>query len=107
MAIQDPDSHRGQAVSDRMKPLRASLSLRIRLILFLGLLVLLATASLGSIAYRTSRDILVREAKDSSMTPILSRSIEKAVTARVGETIFQGCGPHILRLADDGVIVED
>ena len=45
-----------------MKLLRAGLSLRIRLILFLGLLVLLATASLGSIAYRTSRDILVREA---------------------------------------------
>jgi PAS domain S-box-containing protein len=45
-----------------MKPPRASLSLRIRLILFLGLLVLLATASLGSIAYRTSRDIMVREA---------------------------------------------
>jgi PAS domain S-box-containing protein len=32
------------------------------LILFLGLLVVLATASLGSIAYRTSRDIMVREA---------------------------------------------
>ena len=45
-----------------MTPLRASLSLRIRLILFLGLLVLLATGSLGSIAYRTSRDILVHEA---------------------------------------------
>jgi PAS domain S-box-containing protein len=43
-------------------PLRASLSLRIRLILFLGLLVLLATVSLGSIAYRTSRYVMVREA---------------------------------------------
>ena len=32
------------------------------MILFLGLLVLLATASLGSIAYRTSRNIMVREA---------------------------------------------
>src|SRR5258708_7260973 len=65
MAIEAEGSHCGQKmspVSDRMKPLRSSLSLRIRLILFLGLLVLLATASLGSIAYRTSRDIMVREA---------------------------------------------
>ena len=54
---------RGNVLSyARIQPLRANLSLRIRLILFLGLLVLLATASLGSIAYRTSRYIMVREA---------------------------------------------
>src|SRR5258708_39819156 len=65
MGIEAEGSHCGQKmspVSDRMKPLRASFSLRIRLILCLGFLVLLATASLGSIAYRTSRDIMVREA---------------------------------------------
>jgi PAS domain S-box-containing protein len=56
-------ARRGNVLSyARIQPLPANLSLRIRLILFLGLLILLATASLGSIAYRTSRYIMVREA---------------------------------------------
>jgi len=41
---------------------RRGISLRTELILFLGILVLLATASLGSIAYRTSRTIIEQDA---------------------------------------------
>jgi PAS domain S-box-containing protein len=46
----------------RIKVRRRGISLRTQLILLLGILVLLATASLGSIAYRTSRTIIEQAA---------------------------------------------
>src|SRR5882724_120708 len=48
--------------ANRIKVRRKGVALRTQLILLLGVLVLLATASLGSIAYRTSRTIIEQAA---------------------------------------------
>ena len=55
---------------------RRGLSLRTQLILLLGVLVLLATASLGSIAYRTSRTIVEQDAiRDVGVTATVRKQI--------------------------------
>ena len=62
---------------------RRGISLRTELILFLGILVLLATASLGSIAYRTSRTIIEQDAiRDVGVTATVRKQVLIRVLAQ-------------------------
>ncbi len=58
-------------------------ALRTQLILFMGILVLLATASLGSIAYRTSRTIIEQDAvRDVGVTATVRKQVLIGVLAQ-------------------------
>jgi len=66
-----------------IKAHRRGISLRTELILFLGILVLLATASLGSIAYRTSRTIIEQDAvRDVGVTATVRKQVLIRVLAQ-------------------------
>ena len=66
-----------------IKAHRRGISLRTELILFLGILVLLATASLGSIAYRTSRTIIEQDAvRDVGVTATVRKQVLMRVLAQ-------------------------
>ena len=66
-----------------IKAHRRGISLRTELILFLGILVLLATASLGSIAYRTSRTIIEQDAvRDLGVTATVRKQVLIRVLAQ-------------------------
>src|SRR6478736_2624098 len=62
--------------ANRIRLHRRGISLRTQLILLLSSLVLLATASLGSIAYRTSRSIVEQAAiRDVGVTATVRKQI--------------------------------
>ncbi len=66
-----------------IKAHRRGISLRTQLILLLGILVLLATASLGSIAYRTSRTIIEQDAvRDVGVTATVRKQVLIRVLAQ-------------------------
>jgi len=66
-----------------IKAHRRGISLRTQLILFLGILVLLATASLGSIAYRTSRTTIEQGAvRDVGVTATVRKQVLIRVLAQ-------------------------
>jgi signal transduction histidine kinase/CheY-like chemotaxis protein/HAMP domain-containing protein len=82
--------------------MRGNFSLRTELILLLGALVLVATASMGSIAYRTSRSMIaadaVREvgitanARRQALVQVLTQ--QRARAAALIETANIGCAPE-------------
>jgi PAS domain S-box-containing protein len=67
----------------RIKAHRRGTSLRTQLIFLLGILILLATASLGSIAYRTSRTIIEQDAvRDVGVTATVRKQVLIRVLAQ-------------------------
>ncbi len=83
-----PERHRASrwfrnVQAGSIKAHRRGISLRTELILFLGILVLLATASLGSIAYRTSRTIIEKDAvRDVGVTATVRKQVLIRVLAQ-------------------------
>jgi len=62
--------------ANRIRVRRTGVSLRTQLILVLGILVLVATASLGSIAYKTSRTIIEQAAvRDVGVTATVRKQV--------------------------------
>src|SRR5580765_7790134 len=89
------------AQAGRIKAHRRGMSLRTQIILFLGILVLLATASLGSIAYRTSRTIIEQAAvREVGVTATVRKQIlirvltqQRVRADALLKTVDLGCSP--------------
>jgi PAS domain S-box-containing protein len=83
-----------------IKAHRRGISLRTQLILLLGILVLLATASLGSIAYRTSRTIIEQDAvREVGVTATVRKQVLIRVLAQQRER-----ADALLKTADIGCL---
>src|SRR5450759_770732 len=87
--------------ANRIRLHRTGISLRTQLILLLSVLVLLATASLGSIAYRTSRTIVEQAAiREVGVTATVRKQIllrvltqQRVRTDALLKTADLGCSP--------------
>jgi len=87
--------------ASRIKARREGVALRTQLILLLGVLVLIATASLGSIAYRTSRTLIQQAAvREVGVTATVRKQVlirlltqQRVRADALLKTVDLGCSP--------------